>query len=324
MSLTINTAIINGMETESGVKNGNSLFVGNAENNAKGAKVLDPVFAQKRAFAQKQAMKLIRDAWEGSEKMTKSMSDMQDTQARKIAELNEKNVGNKEIEEKKAALQEEYGVSSDSTEQKDLELLQKYQDNIKGVSFDEFSDEEIARLKELQNMPRTEYQNRVLALNDEKDRNSIEAQKLQNEIAGLTRSITETQKDQVISQEMIDAKDSSNKIMAAAEKEIVGMIIKEGMDQIDEDIEEVKEQAEELKEQKEEQQERIDETKEKREEQEELLDADAKADKMSQNIKIETDDKSNINEAQKEIRKILEDNNLINEDLKGINIDFGF
>ncbi len=318
MSLIINTALMNGTEYEPGtVKSGNSLFVGNIGRNAKGANALDPVFAQKKAFAQKQAMKLIRDAWDGSEKLTDSMAEMQDTQAQKIAELNEMNAENKNIAEKKAALQEEYGVAADSEEQKDLELLQKYQDNIRGASFDEFSDEEIARLKELQNIPRTEYQKRVLALNDEKGRNSLKAERLQNEIAGLTRSIAETQKDQVISRDMIKATDSAGKIMDSAQEEIVGLIIKESMDKIDEDLEEVKEQ-------KEERQERIDEAKENREEQEEILDAAAKADKIDQDVKIDTDDKTNINEAQKEIQKILEEYNLINEDLKGINIDFGF
>ena len=43
----------------------------------------------------------------------------------------------------------QFGVEDDSTEQKDLELLCKYQDNLLG-EYKEFSKEEIERLEELQ------------------------------------------------------------------------------------------------------------------------------------------------------------------------------
>lgn len=59
----------------------------------------------------------------------------------------------------------DYGVDKDSQEQKDLELLEKYQNNRYGSAEDTFSKEELERLKELQNTPLTEYQEKVLKLN---------------------------------------------------------------------------------------------------------------------------------------------------------------
>ena len=69
------------------------------------------------------------------------------------------------ISKEKEAVREKYGIDQDSQEQKDLELLEKYQNNRAGVSDDSFSKEEIERLRELQNIPLTDYQKEVLKLN---------------------------------------------------------------------------------------------------------------------------------------------------------------
>ena len=88
-------------------------------------------------------------------------------------------------------MQEEYGVADGSQEQKDLELLEKYQNNMNGSSYDQFSDEELSRLKELQNAPLTEYQKKVLNLNSMKGQVSVEADRKQFEVNALTASISD-------------------------------------------------------------------------------------------------------------------------------------
>lgn len=74
----------------------------------------------------------------------------------------------------------------------------------------------------------------------------------------------------------------------------------EAKDHIDETSEEEKEKAEKVKAEKEKLEERIEKNREKREEDEELL------------------------EAQKSIAKLMDNNHMINEDIKGIEIDLNY
>lgn len=161
-------------------------------------------------------------------------------------------------------MQEEYGVADGSQEQKDLELLEKYQNNMNGSSYDQFSDEELSRLKELQNAPLTEYQKKVLNLNSMKGQVSVEADRKQFEVNALTASISDATLEQLKSRDMEKASDAADEIMDSANKEILGMLIEEGKNNADEKVEEEKEKAEEAADRKEEQDKQIEEAQEKR------------------------------------------------------------
>ena len=83
----------------------------------------------------------------------------------KLDEITELKNKVSDLENEKEAYRADYGVDMNSQEQKDLELLEKYQNNRYGSAEDTFSKEELDRLKELQNTPLTEYQEKVLKLN---------------------------------------------------------------------------------------------------------------------------------------------------------------
>lgn len=85
---------------------------------------------------------------------------------------------------------------------------------------------------------------------------------------------------------MLKAQDAAGQILDASNRETLTMLVQDGKDNIDEKTKEEQEEQEKVKEEKEEKQEKVDE--------------------------------------QKQIQKILKDNKLINEDLKGIEIDFNF
>lgn len=274
--------------------------------------------------AKKQALKLITDAWKKDQTSAKSMEDMQGLKDKKQAELNDIKSKLKDIENGKEALREEYGVDSQSQEQKDLELLEKYQNNITGSSYDKFSEEEIRRLKELQHTPLTDYQKKVLSLNNAKSEISLEAEKKQYEIQALTESISDVSIDRLKSREMLDANDAADQIMDASNKEILGMLIQEGKENIDDKIEEEKEKAEKAEEKKAEQDERVEKAKEKRKEQEEMIEGEQDARQLEQDMSLQKQSVSQMDEAQKSLQKILKENHLINEDLKGIEIDLNF
>ena len=278
----------------------------------------------RRNNAKKQALKVVSDAWKWDNQSAKDIEDMQGLKQTKVSEMNDMRAKMKDIENTKKSLQDEYGVSDDSKEQKDLELLEKYQNNINGSSYDEFSDEEIARLKELQNAQLTEYQKKVLSLNSMKGQVSVEAERKQYEVNALTASISDATLEQLKSRDMEKASDAADEIMDSANKEILGMLIEEGKNNVDDKIEEEKEKAEEAADKKEEQDEQVKEAKGKRKNQEKILEGQQSADELEHDVSMQKQNLSKMDEAHKNIQKILKEKNLVNEDLKGIEIDLNF
>ena len=275
----------------------------------------------RRNSAKKQAMKLVSDAWNRDEKSSQNIKNMQQERNDMLAKLNEWNSKLKDIDNQKQTLQVEYGIDPDSQEQKDLELLEKYQNNKNGSSFDSFSKEEIERLKELQKIPLTEYQKKQLELNASKGALDIEIQRGEKALVGMTAAITDATIEQLKSQDMLKAGDAAEAIMDAAGKEIVGMLIEEGKEQIDENQQEEKEKAEKLKEKWEEQEEMIEEAKEKSEEQREILERETDAEKIELDSSIQKQSTNHMTKAQKHIQQLITDHKLMNEDIKGIDID---
>lgn len=244
----------------------------------------DPIEA-KRKNVRKQAMKLITDAWGRDEKASKGIDDMRNEKRSKIDELDELKSKSSSLEDSKRFLKEEYGVADDSQEQKDLELLEKYQNNKIGSSFDSFSEEEKARLKELQNTPLTEYQRKALEINDAKAKLDKEVNRKNDELKGMTQAITDAKIEQLKSQDMLKAQNAADTILDAVNKDIINMLVDESKKHIDEVQKKEQEESE--------------------------------TDVKKQSV-------DHIAKAQEEISKMLKDKNLINEDLLGIEIDLNF
>ena len=279
---------------------------------------------QKKQTARRQAMKLITDAWGRDELASQSIKDMEQQKADYVEQMQEAKEHEKTFEKSKKELQEQYGVADDSQEQKDLELLEKFQ-NYKNGSHDEsFTKEDVDRLKELQNLPRTEYQEKALRLNQIAGSMKVTASNANDKLIELTDTIAKAKTDQAKSQDMLKAGSAADDILEASNKEIMGLLIQDGKEHIDKEQEEAQKKAEEQKEKRDEQQERIDEAKQERKEQEELIKGQAEADSAEQDLSLQRKTTNNVEAAQQNIRNILEDNNLLAEDLKGIKIDFNF
>ena len=162
-------------------------------------------------------------------------------------------------------------------------------------------DKELDNLKELYSVESdsadktdlTEYNEKVKELNDLKKEYSKQVENGKLSVKAMTESITDVKIDQLKSQDMLDSKEAADTIIEAAEKDIVSMAILEGKEHIDEKAEEAKEKTEEAKEKAEEAKE--EEAKEKAED--------------------------NVTKAQEEIQKLMDINNMIDEDIKGIEID---
>lgn len=278
----------------------------------------------KRLRARKQAMKLISDAWKSADMRDKNIEDMKLDKLNKLDEITELNNKVSDLENEKEAYRVDYGVDKDSQEQKDLELLEKYQNNRYGSAEDTFSKEELDRLKELQNTPLTEYQEKVLKLNSSQIHFKDEIGQKELKIACTTASIALAEIDRDKSQEMLKAQDSADQIIGAVEGEVKNLLVNEGKDNIDDKVEENKEKADEAEKKQEEQQEKIDEKRKERKEQEEIIEGQAEADKLEMNASVKGNDIDHVTEAQKQIVRIMKDNKMLNEDIKGIDIDLNF
>ncbi len=279
---------------------------------------------EKRTGARKQAMKLISDAWKSDNKATDNINNMAKAKDDIALRNNELRSKLKDIKNSQEALREQYGVDKDSEEQKDLELLMKYQDNKTGVFSDKFSKKEIDRLKELQSQPLTEYQKKALMINAGKDSIYDEIDRNETKAFALTMSINDAKTDKLKSQDMIKAQDAADSILEAAEKDIYGNLINEGKNNIDDKLEEDKEEAEEAEKKKEEREEQVDEAKEKRKEEQDIIEGEIETRKLEQSVSVTDEKTNNMEQAKSQVNQIMKKNNMINEDIKGIEIDLNF
>ena len=198
---------------------------------------------QKRNGARKQAKKLIQDAWDKDTKALGSIQDMEKDKADKVNEITDLKAKAAYLEKDKKAAAEEYGIDPDSQEQKDLELLEKYQNNKAGVENSHFSEDEVNRLKELQNEPLTDYQKQVLKFNASKNAILQDAGMKEEKVISMHESINLAKLDMLKSQTMIKADDAADAVIDAAEDEIFGMLIADGKEKLDEDAKETQEKA---------------------------------------------------------------------------------
>ena len=254
----------------------------------------DPI-EQKKALAKKQAYKIVKDALANELKMDSTVQEVKDHADRLREDLEKAQNEIGRIEKEKEAWREECGVDADSQEQKDLELLEKREAYGRGDLSKALTKEEEKRLAEIDKQGYTEYQKRALAL--EKHKTPYEDIVNKAEIRG-TR-LARLKKD-LIRKAQNEAEDA----LAAASEEVIGMLVDEAKEHMDEKSEELQEKAEERAEEKEQQQEKIDAAKEEKAQTETMVRLDSqKAD------------------YQQEIEEMMRKMNLMAEDIKGIKVD---
>lgn len=272
-------------------RNGNNFFAGNMN------KVTDSVsdrIDKKRKQAQAQAMKLIGDVFARDRKIDDGMARLEDEAAKLLDENGGLGDSIKNNIKERHDLMDEYGVSQDSQEQIDLELLEKREESRKhGITL---SDEENERLAGIDANGLTEYQARSMELYNQQSemRDRFDDNKAAAE--GMLGAVRNLQTERLKSNEMIDAQKAAEELNNAASKEIVGMLVDDARTSIDDKIREEKEKAEE------------------------------KAEEKSEKEKKESDSKNNgtgdgIMEAQKAIQNIVDKMELLDEDIKGVRVD---
>lgn len=297
---------------------------------------LDPI-ADKKKKAQQKAMKIMEDAWTQDRAVADSITKREDHYAQMQEEVKKINEEIGRLNDKEASLMEEYEIDPESQEQKDLELLEKRQDVDKGLlPGNSLTDEEKARLKELDQSPLTEYQERALAVNDSRGVFKLNKADYEKQMKDDMANVRAIKLEALKHNPMVDAQKEMAEIYEQASKEIIGMIREDGVDHLDEVQEENEEKAEETKEKEKEQEEEIAEKKEARAIEEALRTGTEEAIEKAKaihrqneaNTDVELDsaiDYDKISDVSGDVNKSLDEiknsMNLLEADLKGIQVD---
>lgn len=300
---------------------------------------MDSILMRKQR-AQKKAMKVVGDAWAADKKIDLDLEKRRNH----IQELKDDIDENMDIIDSnnahKEELKETYGVSDDSQEQKDLELIEKRMRANNPFTNVTLTKEEKERLAEIDKKPLTEYQQRVLNIDSENSVFQKNIDDAQREIKGEYGAIRAIRQERLKDHGMTDAKKEAEEILADAGKEIIGMLAGEAQDYIDETLEEKREEAKEKAEEKEEQEEKLEEQRAEKEEQRIQLEIEQEESKEAEKIKAEQRQRAreqadlleaagndlvlpsaNASEAKAQIKAMLQRMKLLEEDLKGANVD---
>lgn len=267
---------------------------------------------EKKREAREKAMKVVGDAFEGDKQIDNDLQERRD----KIAALEQENqkLQNQinEISERQDALMEQYGITEDSQEQKDLELLRKKDKWLSGKG-EALTKEEFEQVEKLESEGLTEYQKRQREWDAEKKHFQKDIDKNKEEILLENAIIRGTKLERLKNAPMVKAQKEAEAILDASSKEIIDMIMEEAKDTVEEKSKEEQEKAEKLEEKLEEQEAFIEKQKEKREEAEELLEH------MPMEEMIHMGQLKD--EIKQEIKKIVSEMKLVAEDIKGAVID---
>ena len=165
-----------------------------------------------------------------------------------------------DIKKEKDNTSELYGVTEDSGEAKDLDILRRGRDSM-GNPQAVLSDDEYARYKELYANGLSDYHQRMLSLdNDEK----IYNKQISDNMKGIVGDYAFNRNlaiERLKSHDMLDARKQGEKLEEAASKEIIGQVMQDAVDNIDEEAQKEKEAALEKKQEQQELEERIEKAK---------------------------------------------------------------
>lgn len=310
-----------------------------SHNNSKGSNIFvgnlnltnDPI-VQKRKEAMREAMKIVDDAYKGDRKLDDDIERRRNNIDALKNEINNNQQEINRLDANKKEVKEAYGIADDSQEQLDLELLEKRRDARKNPSI-KLSDEEKQRLEIIDQEGMTEYQKYSLEMDAFKAPFHKVIEDSQQKLRNETMTINAIQLGRLKSHPMVDANAAADKLLDTASGEIIGMLVDEAKNHIEEKIEEQKEAAEKIAEEKKEQEEKTEAIKENKEQMEARTNkgadstgnmassvhngATADYDTIEQLI-----DLSEINkDVQKEVQDIIDKMKLLPEDIIGAAVD---
>lgn len=239
---------------------------------------------QKRKAAQAQAMKLMEDVFGRDQDIDRDLEERGEHIEDLRKEWGENNAVLQDIAKERENLKAEYGIEDENT-QLDEEQQKEYQQQMAELAARE-----------------QEYQSKA-------DENM-------KDIINENYAIRDIKTERLKSHDMVDAGKQADDIMAAASREIQGMLTQDVKDNMDEKMEGTKDKAEEAEEKKEELEERLEKAKQERKEDEKMYELGSELN----DVRV-TQQQNSIKDVQKSVDQIVGEMMLTRDDIKGAAVD---
>lgn len=259
--------------------------------------------AAKRVKADKDCIKEILSTFTNQMELDKQIEDQTAEVENLRGDIKAINDEIAKIDKAEQQWKEENGITDDSQEQKDLDLIRKQNKFLAGEG-EALTEEENERLRNMGEL--TDYQKMALSNDGVREKYQDDINEMEKKIKGLNQSVTTQKLEELKHSPMLKTMKEVEKIQENLSKEIMGELKKDMIDHIDETQEEEEEKAEEVQEKKEEEEEKT----ESKKQEEEVVNPEIQ--------KVIIEKKSDIEE---ELKNIM--NRLPSEDLKGISVDVG-
>lgn len=296
----------------------NAFFAGDFLPGPQGANAADRIAAKKRLYG-KQGMHAVTGVNDSEKRMDQSMKDVI-ARVHGLAEENEEaDRFLQEANRKMAQAKEDYQIAPDSQEEKDLDLLKKKFDIEHRRTSERLTEEEERRLEEMGEL--TEYQSFSMDCYEQADHWKYQILENKKEMRATGSVIRHVKLTRLESHAMEDAMRAKEKLMVAAAKDAVGVLTGEAVDAMDEKSEDVKEAAEAKREEREEQEEQIEASREQKEDAEAA--AREKRKNASERVEQAMMNEISTSSIDAEIQKILKEEKMLEEELKGLRVNMG-
>ncbi len=278
--------------------------------------LLDNGIEKKKKQAQSMAMELMEGVFANDLKMDEDQRKRTEHSKELKAENNEYRSKLGDIRKERERMKEEYRIEDDSVQEQELALMRKARDYPQKMT-----KEEQQEVSEIYARGKTKYQEDMMILDGIQKEFEDKIAKNQKKIIEENAIVRGMKIERLKSHDMVDAKDRGDQLIAAANKEIVGMLVEEGKQKIDNEAEEKMQEARERKEEKKELEEKIEAAKAERarpkeEEHEEMYELDS----VLQDVKkVQT--RENLPDVKKSMEQIVNELKLTAEDIKGAVVD---
>lgn len=302
----------------------------------------DSIFAKKER-AKKEALKILTNVMESDLKT----DEQQARRLKNISDMERENEAGKlgllDLDAREKDLMEEYGITYDSEEYKDLELIRRATNKKDPLARFNFNEDEKSRYEAIKEKGYTDFQTRALEIDVERD--SIK-QDMQDNAMDIKKEEAEyefTEESLLRNTPMTEARAQAEAILEAASQDVIAALYNEAKENIDKKAEEEQEKQKKVSEEKK-AQEKEDAERELKELERELMLQEAKDKgkaklaqqearaKSSEQVSLDgvlsedmysaigADNYGNV-VAEQQISKLLDKMNLLKEDIKGITVD---
>lgn len=265
---------------------------------------------------QKKAMKTILDQYQKDKNIGGNITKIKDHKEELGAELKYASEQYQSLTKLRQELKEANGFTDESEEEADLALLEK-----SIYSNEPLTEEEQQRLKDMG--PLTLYQKTALQYDSMAKLWKNRIDNINTGISNDTRSITSIQIELLKTHPMVDAQKEALKILEAASKETIGMIVDEAKDQLEKEQQKQIEDARDKEKERQEEEEKLRKLKEEKEKKKEGVTEEGSAPKVM-SIDTVTVEVADIKAVQQEVLSELmlaARKNMLEEDTKGIAVD---